>query len=62
MTLDEKIEEIEKTIERFGKEAENEHSERMLATIAEAVREERQMLEWLKDYKRLLEKENNNEQ
>ena len=27
----------------------------MYAAIAEAVREERQTLEWLKDYKRLLE-------
>ena len=58
MTLDEKIEEIEKAIERLGKAAEKDHSERMYAAIAEAVREERQTLEWLRDYKRLLEKEN----
>lgn len=53
--LDEKIEEIEKTIERLGNETENDHSEKMLEAIAEALQEERQTLEWLKDYKRLLE-------
>ena len=55
MTLDEKIEETEKAIERLEKSAEQDHSERMFVAIAEAVREERQTLEWLKDYKRLLE-------
>lgn len=55
MTLDEKIEEIEKAIERLEKTAEKDHSERMYAAIDEAVREERQTLKWLKDYKRLLE-------
>lgn len=58
MTLDEKIEEIEKTIERLGNETENDHSDRMLEAIAEALREERQTLKWLNDYKRLLDKEN----
>lgn len=54
MTLDEKIEEIEKTIERLEKSGDD-HSEKMLEAIAEALREERQTLKWLKDYKRLLE-------
>lgn len=54
MTLDEKIEEIEKTIERLENSGDD-HSEKMLEAIAEALREERQTLKWLKDYKRLLE-------
>lgn len=51
MTLDEKIEEIEKAIERLEKTAEKDHSERMYAAIDEAVREERQMLKWLEELK-----------
>lgn len=54
MTLDEKIEEIEKAIERLENSGDD-HSEGMLAAMAEALREERQTLKWLKDYKRLLE-------
>ena len=54
MTLDEKIKEIETAIERLENSGDD-HSEKMLEAIAEALREERQTLKWLKDYKRLLE-------
>ncbi len=50
MTLDEKIEEIEKAIERLENSGDD-HSEKMLTAIAEALREERQTLKWLEELK-----------
>ncbi len=50
MTLDEKIEEMKTAIERLEKSGDD-HSEGMLAAMAEAVREERQTLKWLEELK-----------